>query len=173
MGVLCRLSVSGIKIQKDNYRTAAGATLGETAFWQSPENEANVVSFKRAIAQCELNGFGFNEPFELIISLRAGFARVRVIKPRKGLDARHISAILRAVLGTLYHVPGHDPLGVLVPLSSNDPSRYVFCKTYDPHWLVGTLHEIMDEKGIKFMIGDIQSEKVKTELNRLSERAGN
>jgi len=62
---LCRLSVSGIKIQKDKYRTAAGATLGETAFWQSTENESNVVSFKRAIVQCKLNGFGLDEEFGL------------------------------------------------------------------------------------------------------------
>ena len=164
----CVLSVSGIKVQKDNYQTLAGAAVGESTFWQSPENEANVVTFKRAIAICALTGFGFSEPFELIVSLRAGFARIRLTKPREGLKAGHISAILRPVLASLYHVPGHKWTGVLVPMSSNDPSRYVLCKTYDQHWLIGTLHEIMQEKAIRFVIDDARSNFVKTELERIS-----
>ena len=166
MSEQCRLLVSRIKIQKDNYRTATGI-LGETAFWESPENEADVVRFKRAIVECEINGFGFNELFELIISLRAGFVRARIINPRVGLDARHISTILRAMLGTLYHVPGHQPMGVLVPVSSNDCSRYILCKTFNSHWLVGTLHEIMDEKGMVFELGDSESMRVRAELDQL------
>lgn len=160
----CVLSVSGIKVQKDNYQTLAGNFLGETDFWRSPENEANVVTFKRAIATCKLKGFGFNEPFELIVSLRAGFARIRLTEPRDGLKAGHISAILRPILASLYHVPGHKWTGVLVPVSSNDPSRYILCKTYDPHWLVGTLHEIMQEKEISCEMNDARSNFVRAEL---------
>ena len=172
MGEVCRLSVSGIKIQKDNYRTGAAGVLGETVFWQSPENDADVVSFKRAIAQCAVNGFGFNEQFELIVSLRAGFARVRVKNPREGLDARHISTILRAVLAMLYHVPGYDPLGVLLPVSTHDRFRYILCKTYDSHWLVGTLHEIMQEKEVTFHIEDGLSKRVTAWLDGFSGKTG-
>ena len=160
--------MSAIRVQKDNYKTDAGVTLGESAFWQSSENEANVVRFKRAKVQCRLEGFGLSESFELIVSLRAGFVRVRLTNPRSGLDARQIAAILRPMLALLYHVPGHKWTGVLVPMSSNQPSRYILCKTYDPYWLVGTLHEVMQENKITCEIDEARSNFVRRELEQVS-----
>ena len=160
----CRLRVSGIKIQKDNFKIAIGDVLGESAFWQSSENEAEVVSFKRAVARCQVDGFGFSEQFELVVSLRAGFVRVRLTKPRQGLDARHIAAILRHSLAKLYRVPGHNPLGVLNPTSSNDSSKYFFCTTYNPHWLIGTLHEIKQENSLTFNFNDSQVKAIKDDF---------
>lgn len=150
MSEICTLSVFGIKIQKDNYRSSLGASMGETEFWNSSENIADLVGFKRAIAKCKLEGFGFNEEFECIVSLRAGFVRIRLLNPRVDLNAGLIATILQALVGMLYHIPGHRSNGVLEPISSNDISRYMFCSTYNSHWLVGALHEIMDEKNLRF-----------------------
>src|SRR2546425_3527178 len=74
------LHVSKIRVQKDKYRSMDGKSLGETVFWQSTDNEAEVLQFKRAIATCQILGPNFVADFDLIISLRAGFARVRTGK---------------------------------------------------------------------------------------------
>jgi hypothetical protein len=69
------LQVSKIQIQKDEYLTAAG-NIGETEFWKSHENQAEVLQFKRAIATCRIEGPFSPVDLELIVSLRAGFVRV-------------------------------------------------------------------------------------------------
>ena len=154
MSEACTFSVSEIKIQKDKYKTNDGETLGETDFWKSTDNEGYVLRFKRAIVQCHLKGLGVDDSIELIISLRAGFVKVRIRDRREGLDAHYLALILRELLGLLYHVPGHPTNGVLLPISSNDTSRYSLCKTYDSHWLLGTLHEVMEEKEMGFKLSE-------------------
>lgn len=152
------LKVFGIKIQKDEYRGADGKAFGETTFWQSQENEAEVLQFKRAKVICQLTGPNIQVDFELIVSLRAGFIRVRLKKTDQGHSAKKIAELLQIIFSKLHHIPGYDPMGAFNPIFSKDPKKYKLCKTYDSHWLVATLHEIKDEKGMSF---EVQENKFK------------
>lgn len=145
--------VTKIKIQKDEYQTSAG-DIGETEFWKSNERQAEVLQFKRAIATCRLEGPFEPDDFELIVSLRAGYVRVRPLNKNGGHDARRIAKILQAIFAILHHTPGYDANGALLPISTRDPRKYMLCKAYDSHWLIATLHEIKEEKSMRFAISD-------------------
>ena len=147
------LQVSKIRIQKDEYLTSAGA-IGETEFWKSNELQAEVLQFKRATATCRIEGSFSPVEVELIVSLRAGFVRVRIMNKDQGHAAKPVAQLLQLIVAQLHHKPGYDPKGALVPIFSRDSSRYMLCKTYDSHWLIAALHEVKDEKGINFSIQD-------------------
>lgn len=153
-------NVISIKVQKDEYRTMEGKSLGETAFWQSQENEAEVLQFKRAIATCRLTGPDILVDLELIISLRAGFVRVRLTDPTQGHEASGVAKILQELFAVLHHKPGYDGRGALTPVFSRDRKKYFLCKTYDSHWLVATLHEIKDEKGMPFSVPEAKLQEL-------------
>ena len=142
------LHVSKIRVQKDEYRSIDGKSLGETVFWQSTDNEAEVLQFKRAIATCQILGPNFEADFDLIISLRAGFARVRTGK--QGHSAEKLAKILQIIFGQMHNIPGYNKLGAFSPIFSRDPAKYFLATTYDSHWLMATLHEVKDEKGMLF-----------------------
>jgi hypothetical protein len=146
-------TVSKIIIQKDEYETSAG-NIGETEFWKSNENQAEVLQFKRAIATCRLEWDFSSVDFELIVSLRAGYVRVRILNKEDGHAANAVAKLLQGIFAQLHHTPGFDPRGALSPMISKKPKIYMLCKTYDSHWLIATLHEIKDEKGMKFELGD-------------------
>ncbi len=147
------LSVSKIKIQKDEYQTSAG-NIGETEFWKSNENQAEVLQFKRAIATCRVEGPFAPADVELIVSLRAGYVRVRVLNKDDGHDALELAKLLQLLFARLHHTPGYDRKGAFSPMTSRDPERYMLCKTYDSHWLIATLHEVKDEKSMCFQVED-------------------
>ena len=145
--------VSKIIIQKDEYQTSAG-NMGETEFWKSNENQAEVLQFKRAIATCRVEGPFTPVDIELIVSLRAGYVRVRVLNKDDGHDAKGVAKLLQYLFARLHHTPGYDSKGAFVPMTSRDPQRYMLCKTYDSHWLIATLHEVKVEKGMSFSLED-------------------
>ena len=147
------LHVQKIRIQKDEYQTSAG-NIGETEFWRSNENQAEVLQFKRALATCRIEGPFSPVEVELVVSLRAGFVRVRVLNTEQGYRADAVAGLLQDIFGLLHHTPGYSPAGVLAPIFSKDKQKYMLCKTYDPHWLIATLHEIKDEKSMGFSIED-------------------
>jgi hypothetical protein len=146
------LTVNGIRVQKDEYQIEARKKLGETVFWKSDANEAEVLSFKRAKVDCRLTSPGIDIAFQLIISLRAGFVRLRLTSAPTGTSATATALLLRHLLKALFHTPGYKPEGVLAPIGTREDSRYVLCKTYDSNWLAATMHEIADEKGMSFEV---------------------
>ena len=148
-----QFSVSKILIQKDEYHTSAG-NIGETEFWKSNDNQAEVLQFKRAIATCRLDGPFEPAEIELIVSLRAGYVRVRVVNKEVGHTAFAVSKLLQCVFGRLHHTPGYSPQGAFSPMTSRDPNKYMLCRTYDSHWLIATLHEVKDEKFMQFDLTD-------------------
>lgn len=145
--------VSKIKIQKDEYETSAGR-IGETEFWKSHENQAEVLQFKRAIATCRIEGPFAPVDLELIVSLRAGYVRVRVLNKDDGHQASGVAKLLQLLFARLHHTPGYDPKGAFCPMTSKDSKKYMLCKTYDSHWLIATLHEVKEEKEILFTLED-------------------
>ncbi len=147
------LTVSKIRIQKDEYQTAAG-TLGETEFWKSNENQAEVLQFKRALAKCRVEGPFTPLDVKLIVSLRAGFVRVRVLNREDGHEAAGAAKLLQHLFAILHHRPGYKPEGALQPMFTRDATKYMLCKTYNPHWFIAALHEVKDEKGMSFTIED-------------------
>ena len=147
------LKVSKIRIQKDEYLTASG-NIGETEFWKSNENQAEVLQFKRATATCLISGPFSPVEVELVVSLRAGFVRVRVLNKDLGHNAMGVAKLLQLIFARLHHRPGYDPSGALLPIFSRDNSKYMLCKTYDSHWLIAALHEVKDEKAMSFSIED-------------------
>ncbi len=149
------LTVSKIIIQKDEYKTSAG-NIGETEFWKSNENQAEVLQFKRAIATCRVEGPFTPVDVELIVSLRAGYVRVRVLNKDVEHNAKGVAKLLQYLFARLHHTPGYDSKGAFVPMTSRDPQRYMLCKTYDSHWLIATLHEVKDEKSMSFLLEDDQ-----------------
>lgn len=149
------LTVSKIIIQKDEYKTSAG-NIGETEFWKSNENQAEVLQFKRAIATCRVEGPFTPVDVELIVSLRAGYVRVRVLNKDDGHSASGVANLLQCLFAGLHHTPGYKPKGAFSPMTSRDPQKYMLCKTYDPHWLIATLHEVKDEKSMSFLLEDDQ-----------------
>lgn len=153
MTVSVSLTVSKIRIQKDEYQTS-DRRLGETEFWRSSENQAEVLQFKRAIATCRLEGPFTPVDVELIVSLRAGFVRVRVINKGEGHRAIGVAQLLQHIFARLHHTPGYKASGALEPMFSRDESTYVLCKTYDSHWFIAALHEVKDEKGMSFGLKD-------------------
>ncbi len=148
-----KLMVSKIIIQKDEYQTSAG-NIGETEFWKSNDNHAEVLQFKRAIATCCIEGPFQAIDFELIVSLRAGYVRVRILDKDAGHNAEVVANILQSIFALLHHTPGYNKNGAFSPMSSNDTQKYMLCKTYDSHWLIATLHEVKDEKGMNFPVED-------------------
>lgn len=149
------LTVSKIIVQKDEYKTSAG-NIGETEFWKSNENQAEVLQFKRAIATCRVEGPFTPVDVELIVSLRAGYVRVRVLNKDVRHTAEGVAKLLQYLFARLHHTPGYDPKGAFVTMTSKDPQRYMLCKTYDSHWLIATLHEVKDEKSMIFVLEDDQ-----------------
>lgn len=145
--------VSKIIIQKDEYQTSVG-NIGETGFWKSNENQAEVLQFKRAIATCRVEGPFTPIDVELIVSLRAGYVRVRVLNKDNGHDAGRTAKLLQCLFSRLHHTPGYSSKGAFSPLTSRDPQKYMLCRTYDSHWLVATLHEVKDEKSMSFSLED-------------------
>lgn len=145
--------VSKIIIQKDEYQTSAG-NIGETEFWKSNENQAEVLQFKRAIATCCVKGPFTPVDVELIVSLRAGYVRVRVLNKDAGHSAVGVAQLLQLIFMRLHHTPGYKPEGAFSPMTSRDQNKYMLCKTYDSHWLIATLHEVKDEKGMSFLLED-------------------
>lgn len=145
--------VSKIIIQKDEYQTSAG-NIGETEFWKSNENQAEVLQFKRAIATCYVEGPFTPVDVELIVSLRAGYVRVRVLNKDDGHTAEGVAKLLQYLFVRLHHTPGYNPKGAFSPMTSRDPQKYMLCKTYDSHWLIATLHEVKDEKSMSFSLED-------------------
>jgi len=145
--------VSKIIIQKDEYQTSAG-NIGETEFWKSNENQAEVLQFKRAIATCRMEGPFTPVDIELIVSLRAGYVRVRVLNKDDGHEANGVAKILQCLFSRLHHTPGYNSKGAFSPMTSRDPRKYMLCKTYDSHWLIATLHEVKDEKSMSFSLED-------------------
>lgn len=143
--------VTKIVIQKDEYQISAG-NIGETEFWKSNERQAEVLQFKRAIATCHLESQFDKIDLELIVSLRAGYVRVRVLNKDISRDARSVAKILQAIFANLHHTPGFHEDGAFYPMTTKDQRKYMLCKTYDSHWLIATLHEVKDEKGIGFHI---------------------
>lgn len=154
-----RLQVQKIRIQKDEYQTAAGQ-LGEAEFWKSNENQAEVLQFKRAIATCRIEGPFSPVDAELIVSLRAGFVRVRLLKKEQGHDASVVAKLLQCLFGRLHHRPGWSPSGAFQPMSSHDIGKYMLCKTYDSHWLIAALHEAKEEKTMVFRLEDEELKNV-------------
>ena len=150
MSALITLKVCKIRIQKDEYETAAG-NIGETAFWKSNDNQADVLQFKRAIATCILEGQDFSVNVELIVSLRAGYVRVRVLGGGAH-TAEAVTLLLQNIFAQLHHTPGYASAGALQPLYSRNPGRYMLCKTYDSQWFIATLHEVKDEKEMCFEV---------------------
>ena len=148
------LTVSKIIIQKDEYKTSAG-NIGETEFWKSNENQAEVLQFKRAIATCRVEGPFTPVDVELIVSLRAGYVRVRVLNKDDG-HAGGVAKLLQYLFARLHHTPGYDSKGAFSPMTSREPRKYMLCKTYDSHWLIATLHEVKDEKSMSFLLEDDQ-----------------
>jgi len=153
MGQEVMLQVSKIKIQKDEYLTASG-NIGETEFWKSTENQAEVLQFKRAIATCRIEGAFSPIDVELVVSLRGGFVRVRVLNKEVGHDAMGVAKLLQLLFALLHHTPGYDPKGAFFPMFSRDNFKYMLCKTYDSHWLIAALHEVKDEKVMIFTLED-------------------
>lgn len=147
------LSVSKIIIQKDEYQTSAG-NIGETEFWKSNEKQAEVLQFKRAIATCRVEGPFTSADVDLIVSLRAGYVRVRVLNKNVGLDASGLAKLLQLLFARLHHTPGYNSKGAFSPMTSRDPQKYMLCKTYDSHWLIATLHEVKVEKSMCFQVED-------------------
>ncbi len=143
--------VSKIIIQKDEYKTSAG-NIGETEFWKSNENQAEVLQFKRVIAACRVEGPFSPVDVELIVSLRAGYVRVRVLNKDDGHDAGGVAKLLQFLFARLHHTPGYNSKGAFSPMTSRDPRKYMLCKTYDSHWLIATLHEVKDEKSMSFSL---------------------
>jgi hypothetical protein len=64
----------------------------------------------------------------------------------------------------LYHGTDRERNGVLVVISSKNTARYILCKTHDSHWLVGTLHEVMDEQGLDFVLNNYQTNLLRNAL---------
>ncbi len=153
------LQVSKIRIQKDEYLTAAG-NIGETEFWKSNENQAEVLQFKRALVMCRIEGPFSPIDVELVVSLRAGFVRVRIVNKEVGHNASGVAQLLQLIFARFHHRPGYDPSGALSPMSSKDTSKYMLCKTYDSHWFIATLHEVKDEKVMDFSISDNDMNKI-------------
>jgi|SRR5215813_11481138 len=153
------LQVSKIRIQKDKYLTAAG-NIGETEFWKSNENQAEVLHFKRAFATCRIEGSFSPVEVELVVSLRAGFVRVRVLNKEQGHTAEGVAKLLQYIFARLHHTPGYDPNGALSPIFSRNRSKDMLCKTYDSHWLIAALHEVKDEKLMSFSIEDGEMNKI-------------
>ncbi len=149
------LTVSKIIIQKDEYKTSAG-NIGETEFWKSNENQAEVLQFKQAIATCRVEGPFTPIEVELIVSLRAGYVRVRVLKNEVGLSAMGVAKLLQYLFAKLHHRAGYRPEGAFLPMTSRDQQKYMLCKTWDSHWLIATLHEVKDEKSMSFRLEDDQ-----------------
>ena len=147
------LKVHRIQIQKDQYQTSGG-NIGETEFWRSHEAQAEVLQFKRAIATCCVEGPFAPVDVELVVSLRAGFVRVRVLNGEQGHHAAGVAKLLQHIVARLHHRPGHDSAGALQPTFSRDSQKYMLCKTYDSHWLIAALHEVKDEKAMTFALED-------------------
>lgn len=145
--------VSKIRIQKDEYLTSAGQ-IGETEFWKSTDNQAEVLQFKRAFATCRVEGPFSPVDFELVVSLRAGFVRVRILHKDQGPDAEKLAKLLQCIFAILHHTPGFSAKGALSPFFSKDNSKYMLCKTYDSHWFIAALHEVKEEKYMNFPIED-------------------
>ena len=146
-------TVSKIIIQKDEYQTSSG-NIGETEFWRSNENQAEVLQFKRAKATCRIEGDFTPIDVELIVSLRAGYARVRVLNKEIGHHAIGVAKLLQCIFMRFHHTPGYNAKGAFSPMTSKDSKKYMLCKTYDSHWLIATLHEVKDEKGMNIVIED-------------------
>lgn len=142
-----------IRIQKDEYLTSAGR-IGETEFWKSTDNQAEVLQFKRAFATCRVEGPFSPVDFELVVSLRAGFVRVHILHKDQGPDAETIAKLLQCIFAVLHHTPGFSPKGALLPTWSRDNSKYMLCKTYASHWFIAALHEVKEEKYMNFSIED-------------------
>lgn len=138
------LEIQGIKIQKDNYEIG-GTEYGETEFWKSDHNEAEVLQFKRGKVKGSIACDLWHQEFELIVSLRGGFVRVRVEK-NFIVSAEEVYEYLQRLIGAAYRVPGHSWKQALVKLTSQDPARHMLCTTPDSHWFLAALHEIKDEK---------------------------
>ncbi len=151
-------SVSKIIIQKDEYLTSAGS-IGETEFWRSNENQAEVLQFKRAIATCRIEGPFKSVEVELVVSLRAGYVRVRILNKDDGHHAAAVARLLQRFFIHLHHRPGFASNDAFLPMTSKNAQKYMLCKTYDSHWLIATLHEVKDEKGMSFQLGDDELEE--------------
>ncbi|MFQ5329413.1 MAG: hypothetical protein ACE5D4_05415 [Thermodesulfobacteriota bacterium] len=154
--------VSKIIIQKDEYQTSAG-NIGETEFWKSSENQAEVLQFKRAIATCRVEGPFTPVDVELIVSLRAGYVRVRVLNKDDGHDAAEVAKLLQCLFARLHHTPGYSSKGAFSPMTSRDPRKYMLCRTYDSLWLIATLHEVKDEKSMIFPLEDHELNEILAE----------
>lgn len=159
MNMSVTLQVHKIRIQKDEYQISSG-NIGETEFWKSNENQAEVLQFKRAIATCSIEGPFSPIDVELIVSLRAGFVRVRVLNSEQGHNAGGVAKLLQHIFASLHHTPGYDPNGALEPMFSKDPQKYMLCKTYDSHWLIAALHEVKQEKAMSFVIEEQELSKL-------------